>query len=104
MQKIRSYISLILLAVMLFPLIEKVSHQLEHGDENHCGNKDLHFCTKEHSCKICDYVFSSSDVPIIYQHEIKANTIFVSFDFQFVTPNLPSLPNLSYSLRAPPIC
>ena len=103
MQKIRSYISLLLLAVMLFPLIEKVSHQLEHADENHCGKKELHFCAKEHNCKICDYVFSSIDEPLGYHYEIKGKTKVVTIDFQIITPSITSSPNLSYLLRGPPI-
>ena len=103
MQKIRSYISLLLLAVMLFPLMEKVSHQLEHVDENHCGKKELHFCAKEHNCKICDYVFSSTDEPLGCHYEIKAKTNVVTINFQMVTATITSSLNSSYPLRGPPV-
>ena len=103
MQKIRSYISLLLLAVILFPLLEKVSHQLEHAQENHCGKKELHFCAKEHSCKICDYVFSSTDEPLAYHYEIKAKTKVVNFEFKKITSSITSSPNSSYPLRGPPV-
>lgn len=104
MQRIRSFISLLLLAVMLFPLLEKVLHQFEHAQENHCEKKELHFCADEHSCKICDYVFSSIDEPLVCHYEIKTKTHVVASDFFNLTSIASSFPNLNFSLRAPPIC
>ncbi len=88
--------------IVLFPYLEKVTHQLEHSDESHCGEKELHFCSEEHSCKICDFIFSSIDEPSACCREIKANSLVVSPDFFTVKFFVSSYSKLNYSLRAPP--
>ncbi len=49
-----------MLALLLFPIAEKVVHELGHLNDKHCEIKATHFCEQEHHCSICDYIFSSS--------------------------------------------
>ena len=49
-----------MLALILFPMAEKAMHELGHLDDVHCGIEETHFCSTEHSCSICDYIFSLS--------------------------------------------
>lgn len=62
---------MLMLALLLFPILEKSRHDFEHAEEIHCSVKDKHFCRAEHNCKICDYLFASSSTPPTGQEEFK---------------------------------
>jgi hypothetical protein len=64
MNKLRSYISLFFLALLLVPCIEKARHEFNHLDSEECRITEKHFCSTEHTCDACDYVFSSSAAPL----------------------------------------
>lgn len=50
-------------ALLVFPMVDKTMHDFEHFNDDHCGIKDVHYCKAEHTCSICDYVFSVSATP-----------------------------------------
>jgi hypothetical protein len=105
LQKARTYLSLVLLLLVIFPTAEKSLHGLEHEHEESCNSNDLHFCEVEfHSCSICDFVFSASCPPI------KASlhfTISTTNFHEVIPPVLPgkiNTPGFTFSLRGPPAC
>ncbi|PBQ34372.1 hypothetical protein CNR22_22205 [Sphingobacteriaceae bacterium] len=63
MQKFKTYISILFLALLLLPVAEKVMHELGHLEEDQCRVSETHFCKAEHHCSICAYVFASSSTP-----------------------------------------
>lgn len=102
MGKIRSYISMFLLALLLFPIAEKVKHDFEHIDDTHCGITEKHFCKAEHTCDICDYVFSSYTGSPKTQEQFQ---LFLSADNEFktfVTSTIITSFKFRISLRGPP--
>jgi hypothetical protein len=67
LRSVQRYISCLLLALFLFPMVEKQLHAFEHAEEFHCTSTDKHFHDAEHSCEICDFTFSdSTPAPAIY--------------------------------------
>lgn len=104
MLKFRSYISMLLLALLLSPIVEKAIHQFEHSKENHCEITGIHFCAKEHNCSICDYVFSSSNTPSSFRVEVKSILAFPDYSFPLFVNTPKTVAKLSFSLRAPPVC
>jgi hypothetical protein len=104
MQKVRSFISMLMLVLLLFPMVEKAMHEIEHSEDKHCGIKDTHFCESEHNCSICDYTFSSpSTAP---NQQVQINTKRISIDrciFGYIS-NETTSPKYSFSLRGPPTC
>jgi hypothetical protein len=104
MQKLRTYISMLMLALLLFPMVEKAMHEIEHLDDKHCGIKDTHFCEVEHSCTICDYYFAS---PLPLQQDeaqVKVCLQFVDCGLTVFISNTTISPKYTFSLRGPPIC
>ena len=57
MNTAKKYISLILLTLFLFPMVEKEVHTFQHASDSHCKSINKHFHKLEHSCGICDFVF-----------------------------------------------
>ena len=104
MQKLRSYVSMLMLALLLFPMVDKAVHDLSHLNDKHCGIKDTHFCEVEHSCKICDYHFSSSSTPPKNQSQV--NIFLQISDCGLITfvSNTTTSPKYTFSLRGPPVC
>ena len=103
MQKLKSYIAALFLALLLFPLAEKVQHELGHFEEEHCGISETHFCQAEHSCTICDYVFAASTTPSSCNEQL---LIFLNKDanisFRASDSNLSSNSFFGVLLRGPP--
>jgi hypothetical protein len=100
--KLRSYISLLFLLLLLFPVVEKVQHELEHSKEQHCGFKDTHYCEVEHTCVVCDYVFSAASEPPVNHSQLAffspyTKNIQTGLVFNLLVPKKYTL-----SLRGPP--
>jgi hypothetical protein len=92
-----------MIALLLFPLVEKIKHDVEHFSDEHCSKKDIHFCRAEHTCSICDYVFSSSSTPPDNEERI---LIFSKVGEEFKTTlvfNTLISPKYNHSLRGPPL-
>jgi hypothetical protein len=93
-----------MLALLLFPMLEKASHDFEHFDDDHCNIKDKHYCKVEHSCQICAYVFSSSSIPPKTQDKLavfaKASDNLASE----IVVNTTTSQKFRLSLRGPPAC
>lgn len=103
MKKVRSYISMLMLALLLLPMVQKGIHDLEHLEHEICAAEEVHFCKTEHTCNICDYVFSSVnslDKPI----ELKVNENYSEREFSLLTFYFLRSPNYTFSLRGPPVC
>lgn len=102
MKKLKSYISLLMFAVLLFPMVEKTLHDFEHVNEVHCGVKEIHYCKAEHFCPICDYVFSTSTTPPKTQEQLSVfSTKTEPFETALVF-NTKLSPKFNFSLRGPP--
>ncbi len=102
MNLFRKYISISLLALFLFPLIEKEIHTLEHVDSFHCKASDKHFHELEHTCSICDFIVPVTIVPSEPGYDF---SIFVSSSllFFFDKTEIISAPEYFVSLRGPPV-
>ncbi len=95
-------VSFVFLFLLLFPIVEKGIHALEHHNINHCTITDKHFHQQEHTCSICNFTITgpnslpSSDAVLIIS---TGNFLFQPFtpsaNISFAFSNLPS--------RAPPI-
>lgn len=53
--QLKKYLSLFLLVLFLFPMLEKGMHDFEHRGDIHCNAKDKHFHSLEHNCSVCDH-------------------------------------------------
>lgn len=102
MNRIKSIISIALLAIFLLPTAEKLSHELGHHHEDECHENDTHFCASEHGCEICSFTYSaftpvaSTDVqepnhiiekPVV-QHYVSANRFELRTIFQRGPPSI----------------
>jgi hypothetical protein len=104
MHKLKPYISVFFLALLLYPWLEKVHHELDHLEEEHCETRGLHFCAYEHTCEICDYVFSVSSDLNPGQPEFIQYASFLD-QAETVLPGLiPVSPAYTHALRGPPAC
>jgi len=96
---------MLLLALVLFPLAEKVKHELGHLTEDHCDTKGIHFCALEHNCSICDYLISSSaDTPPQEQNTLNISVQYAEQLKRAVVFNTRTSPKYTLSLRGPPVC
>jgi hypothetical protein len=103
MKKLYSYISILVLGLLLFPIAEKAAHDLEHFNEDHCEIKDTHYCKAEHNCSICDYTFSSSSILPKTQDQITVFSIMADDLASVIVSNQITSPKFRLSLRGPPI-
>lgn len=102
-KKVYSYITFLMLALTVFPVVEKLHHELGHLSEEHCGSTELHYCEAEHSCDICDYIFSATATPPENTNELNLfaaaeNEVAVQIVSNTKTPKKYIL-----SLRGPPV-
>lgn len=101
-KQLKKYYAFFFLFLLLFPLVEKGLHALEHHDEVHCSIIDKHFHEQEHECSICDFTINESNgspsndfaFTISYQN-FSYQELVLSLHIPFSYSNLPS--------RAPPI-
>jgi len=96
---------MLLIALVLLPLAEKVEHGLSHLSEDHCDTKDTHYCAKKHVCSTCNYLISSTAgtipheqntviTPVQYAEQVKRAVVF----------NTTTSTKYTLSLRGPPVC
>lgn len=104
MQKLRSYISMIMMALLILPMVEKAIHEIEHLDDKRCGIKETHFCEVEHSCNICDYTFSSPSTIPKYPNQLDIILISTDYSVFGYTSNSTKSQKYTFSLRGPPVC
>lgn len=92
-----------MIVLLLFPLVERIKHDVEHFSDDHCSKKDIHFCKAEHTCSICDYVFSHTSTPPDKEECILIfSTVSGSFKTTLAFNTLIS-PKFKLSLRGPPV-
>lgn len=98
---LRSIISLFMIALLVFPIVEKLEHELDHLTVEHCTVEGLHFCESEHTCSVCDYVISPSGL-IQNFSELKLHLTFTAaYKALQITPIF-SRPIHHPQLRGPP--
>lgn len=101
---IKKYLSLFLLALLLFPVLEKTSHELEHLKEKHCSGKGLHYCASENNCHVCDYVFSKANTPPTDYNNLNLVLLENSDKHLGFVSNEIKPTTCTFSLRGPPGC
>jgi hypothetical protein len=91
-----------MLALLVFPLVDKTMHDFGHFNDDRCGIKDTHFCQAEHTCSICDYVYSSSATPPITQEHLTVFSKPCDRYYSLCVFNTSVPPKFNLSLRGPP--
>jgi len=104
LQKLKKYLSILFLALLLFPVIEKTSHELEHLHQTHCSSQGLHYCASENTCDVCDYVFSNSSTPPTQQNNLNVILIQTQYHYAGFISNEIKTTKYTFSLRGPPVC
>lgn len=104
MFRLKSYLSVFLLLVLLFPLVESSIHELGHLDEVHCAVKEKHFCAEEHHCDICDYIFSGSSGLPGKNEQLNLTAKRYAPVLRPVIGEVQIISIYVYSLRGPPSC
>lgn len=103
MKLLRSITSLLMLVLLVFPIVEKLEHELDHFNDEHCTVEGLHFCESEHTCSICDYVispsghlqnFSELKIQVTYTSEFNNLEIAQIYTRQIHSPQLRGPPAL----------
>ncbi len=59
----KKYLSIFLLFLFLFPIVETEVHAYKHSFDKHCVSTDKHFHPLEHHCSICDFTITNSSIP-----------------------------------------
>lgn len=103
MLKLRSFISVLFLALLLFPMAEKARHDLEHLKDVRCGVLETHFCKAEHNCELCDYIFGSAGIPPRAQEQPALFLVQTGDICSFYEPDSPGSAHIELSLRGPPL-
>ena len=100
--RLQSFFSAFVLALFLFPLVEKEVHAFQHADAFHCKATDKHFHEQEHSCPICDFIVPVGTAPsrAVYNFEVYASSSIV---LPFSETKIFSSSKYFVSLRAPPV-
>jgi hypothetical protein len=100
--QLRKYAALFLLALFVFPFVEKGIHDVTHSKDVHCSAKNSkHFHTSEHHCSICDFTLSFSTAPDYFQ-KAPVNIHYESLVCCSYTDNFTVAPAFLFSLRGPP--
>ena len=100
--QLRKYAALFLLALFVFPFVEKGVHDVTHAKDTHCSTKNSkHFHTSEHHCSICDFTVSLSPAPNYFQEAPVNAPCEYLVDCSYTT-NFPVAPAFSFLLRGPP--
>ena len=102
MKMIRKYLSLFILLSILFPIGEKVMHEIEHFNEEHCALKDTHYCKTEHFCAVCDYMFSSSSHLPTAKYKIVVFSQMLVTIILLIVFNAIVSPKYTFTLSGPP--
>lgn len=102
MRCIHKYISLLLLALFLFPLLEKEAHAIRHTEVAHCKAADKHFHELKHTCFICAFIVPVTTVPAQHNYDfsIYVSSALILSDSE---AKIISAPKYFVSLRAPPM-
>ncbi len=100
---VKNYFAPILLALFLFPQVQKGMHDFEHRHGTHCDAKAVkHFHTLEHVCSICDF-----SVPVSTEFlTFCFNSLITVNEINFQIPVEKSInANFHYQVppRAPPV-
>lgn len=102
MNKLKPYLSVLMLALLLFPLGKKAVHEFGHLSEVHCSDHEKHYCAVEHTCQLCDYVFSSQAMPPETMGQAGFFIPFVSAQNAQAVFNTLSPLKFTFFLRGPP--
>ena len=102
MNTFKPHISILMLGLLLFPLGKKALHEFGHLSEIHCDVHEKHYCAVEHTCQLCDYVFSSQAIPPETTQQLNIftccnDTYKAQLVFNTITPL-----KFTFPLRGPP--
>jgi hypothetical protein len=92
-----------MLALLIFPMVDKALHDLGHLNDDHCGVKETHYCQTEHICSICDYIFSSSNTPPNTHEQLNMFLVYSENYASVLISNTTTSPKFKLSLRGPPL-
>ncbi|MDF2435659.1 MAG: hypothetical protein K0Q95_35 [Bacteroidota bacterium] len=84
-KRVKTYLSVFLLFLFLFPMAEKQVHAFNHHTDEHCSSSDKHFHEEEHSCNICDFNFTDS--ALCPEDEISFSLAVISSDYNTYSEN-----------------
>jgi len=102
MHKYKLLISVFFLILFLFPVGEKIIHDIEHLSIKHCNEQQTHFCQTDHSCAICKFTLSKCFGQVVNAH----NLFIISSFIDLISDDLISntiIPLLyTFSIRGPP--
>lgn len=59
----RRLLALFFISLLVIPQGRKLLHEFDHLDSVHCNVHERHFCAAEHTCSLCDFVFSAAARP-----------------------------------------
>lgn len=97
------FISLLLLAVFCYPLVQIEVHAFEHRNDTHCdATAEVHLHELEHVCSICDFSVSFSEGAVATYF----NVIEVINSGTWFTASVPVVPSTAWPFlppRAPPV-
>jgi hypothetical protein len=101
-KQLKKILSIFLLFLFLFPMVQKELHAYEHKNDFHCNSTDKHIHSIEHTCGICDFaIFDStlnSSVPFTIITSEK-HFLYIEYaenhNFSYCSQQLPP--------RAPPV-
>jgi hypothetical protein len=99
---IKKYLSLFLLALFLFPSVEKQLHAFEHLSDSHCTSANKHFHPLEHNCSICDFTITDSNSSAISTIHFVISSQTYSFNPFCESVNTP-IAFADIPARAPPV-
>jgi hypothetical protein len=99
----RKYLSLFLLSIFAWPLVEKGIHDFSHADDEHCTSRTAyHIHDQQHQCSLCDLDITSPLTPSHTDDVVIAETP-VACLFYFHPAGFVPSPHFSFSLRGPPL-
>jgi hypothetical protein len=101
-KELQKYLSLLLLVLFLFPMLEKQRHAFEHVADKHCTANEKHFHEEEHHCSICDFTITDSTTST---SAYRLQTLSIQQASFSVLPQSIYFPDAFQSLpsRAPPV-
>jgi len=104
LHKLHTYIALLFLALVTYPMVEKTLHDLNHAHEKTHHDSEIEFTeTENHHCELCDLVLPTVSTPDQVNFKFKRLLTIEKREEQQVQTIKTSSPNNTFSLRGPPI-
>ena len=99
---LKKYPALFLLALFVFPYLQKGAHDMAHAGDFHCQEiTSKHFHALEHHCEVCDKVFSVTREPVLFKG-FSSCTAEINTLLSVSVPHIELAAIRLFSLRGPP--